>query len=565
MPPMSMKYFCSSPLFVSALIRCALVSVHICIYYVLRLVRNQSSVHYHGIIMELAQIFSSPFGLLLTTLILIGVVKIVSSVNHAYSYWREKGVPYLPDSWSSSIVGWKLFMGRISFVDYSRYIYNYFPDAKYVGMMEFSTPGILLRDPELIKDIMVKDFEHFPDHRSFVTEEVDPLFGKNVFSLRGDRWKEMRNTLSPSFTASKMKFIYELISKCSSDFVDYLVEHPEICLAIETKQVFRRYTNDVIATAAFGIDVNSMKEQNNEFYTRGVEATAFFGGILAMLKIMFLRFFPRVSNLIGLSFFPSATSEFFKKIVGETIEAREKHGIIRPDMIHLLMQALDKENSHKMTLDDIVSQAFIFFLAGFDTSATLMCFIAHELAVNRDIQDRLREEVEQHFSEENDTISYESLSKMVYMDMVVSETLRKYPPVLLIDRLCVKNYELPPSQPGYKSVTVKSNDVMMIPVYGLHHDPKYFPSPQKFDPERFSDENKDNIFPYTYLPFGHGPRKCIGNRFALMETKLLIAHLLRKFIIKTTEKTVEPVVFDKKEFTLKPVGGFWIGLEKRKT
>ncbi|XP_012231001.1 cytochrome P450 9e2-like [Linepithema humile] len=515
--------------------------------------------------MELPQLFSSPFALLMTTLFLIGVVKIVPYVNLAYFTWKKKGIPYLPNSWSSFIAGWKMLTGRLSIVDYSHYVYNYFPDAKYVGTSEFGIPGILLRDPEIIKDIMVKDFEHFPDHRSFVDEEVEPLFAKNIFALRGDRWKEMRNTLSPSFTASKMKFMFELISKCSSDFVDYLVEHPEICLAIEAKQAFRRYTNDVIATAAFGINVNSMKDQNNEFYTRGVEATTFSGGILVMFKIMFLRLFPRLSSLIGLSFFPSATSKFFKKIVGETIEAREKHGIIRPDMIHLLMQALDKENSHKMTLDDIVSQAFIFFFAGFDTSATLMCFVAHELAVNRDIQDRLREEVEQHLSEEDDTISYESLSKMVYMDMVVSEVLRKYPPVPSVDRLCFKDYELPPSQPGYKSITVKSDDVVFIPVYGLQHDPKYFPNPQKFDPERFSNENKDNIFPCTYLPFGHGPRKCIGNRFALMETKLLIAHLLRKFVLKTTEKTVEPVVFDKKEFALKPVGGFWISLEKRKT
>ncbi|XP_012230974.1 cytochrome P450 9e2-like [Linepithema humile] len=514
--------------------------------------------------MELPQLFLSPFALLLTTLFLIGIVKIVPYVNLAYFTWKKKGIPYLPDSWSSFIAGWKLFTGHLSIVDYSNYIYNYFPDAKYVGISEFGGPAILLRDPEIIKDITVKSFEHFPDHRIFVDEEVEPLFCKNVFALRGDRWKEMRNTLSPSFTASKMKFMFELISKCSSDFVDYLVEHPEICLSIEAKQAFRRYTNDVIATAAFGINVNSMKDQNNEFYTRGVEASLF-GGILVMLKIMFLRFYPRVSKLIGLSLFPSATSKFFKTIVGETIEAREKHGIIRPDMIHLLMQARDKESSHKMTLDDIVSQAFIFFFAGFDTSATLMCFVAHELAVNRDIQDRLREEVEQHLSEENDTISYESLSKMVYMDMVISETLRKYPPAPSIDRLCVRDYELPPSQPGYKSIIVKSNDAMIIPVYGLHHDPKYFPNPQKFDPERFSDENKDNILPCTYLPFGHGPRKCIGNRFVLMETKLLIARLLQKFILKTTEKTVEPVVFDKREFALKPVGGFWISLEKRKT
>jgi len=118
-------------------------------------------------------------------------------------------------------------------------------------------------------------------------------------------------------------------------------------------------------------------------------------------------------------------------------------------------------------------------------------------------------------------------------------------------------------QPGCKNVIVEPDNILMMPVYALHHDPKYFPNPDKFDPERFSEKNKDNIVPYTYLPFGIGPRMCIGNRFVLMETKILLAHLLQKFTLKTVEKTVEPIIFSKKELRLEPVGGFWIGLEKR--
>ncbi|KMQ83746.1 cytochrome p450 9e2, partial [Lasius niger] len=136
-------------------------------------------------------------------------------------------------------------------------MYNYFPDAKYYGTTDIGTPAVFVRDPELIKDVLVKEFEHFHDHRGFVDEKLDPLFSKNIFFLRGDRWREMRNTLSPSFTASKMKIMFDLISKCSNEFVNHLVDHPELCGAIETKQIFRRYTTDVIATAAFGISVNS--------------------------------------------------------------------------------------------------------------------------------------------------------------------------------------------------------------------------------------------------------------------------------------------------------------------
>ncbi|XP_020296279.1 cytochrome P450 9e2-like [Pseudomyrmex gracilis] len=514
--------------------------------------------------MELSALFSSPFVLLLTTLIVLGVLRLLFLGHYLFSYWKKKGIPYIPNSLKAILFLWKPFLRLTSFADFTLDLYNYYPDTRYFGSIDFATPTVILRDPELIKDVTVKEFEHFHDHRTFVDEEIDPLFGKNIFSLRGDRWREMRNTLSPSFTASKMKFMVELISKCAHEFVDYLIDHPDLCHSIETKQVFRRYTTDVIATAAFGISVNSMKEQNNEFYVKGVEATKFSSGVLRMAKFIFMRAFPRFSKSIGISLFAPDISEFFKRIVRETIKAREEQGIVRPDMIHLLMQARDKENPsiHKMTLDDIVSQAFIFFFAGFDTSSTLMCFAAHELAVNPDIQDRLRKEVEEH-SDENGDITYDSLSKMTYMDMVVSETLRKYPPAVITDRLCTKNYELPPAKPGYKSVIVEADNVIMIPVYGLHHDPAYFPNPQKFDPERFNDKNKDNINPYAYLPFGLGPRKCIGNRFALMETKLLLAHLLQKFTFKTTEKTVEPVVFDKNEFALQPVGGFWISLEKR--
>ncbi|XP_032682976.1 cytochrome P450 9e2-like [Odontomachus brunneus] len=510
-----------------------------------------------------SSLFLSSFALLLATLVIIGVVKVIANIHYQYTYWKKRGIPYirtLPGLGTS----WKVFLRRMSFVEYSISAYEYVPDAKYIGLMDMATPLVLLRDPELIRDVMVKDFEHFPDHRTIASEDIDPLFGKNVFALRGDRWKEMRNTLSPSFTASKMKAMFELVSKCSREFSEYLADHPEECSSIDTKEIFRRYTTDVIATSAFGISVNSMKDRDNEFFTRGVASTKF-SSFSFLLKFMLYRTIPRLTKALGIDFFPPATSQFFKRIVAETIKVREEQGIVRPDMIQLLMQARSKEGPsvQEMTLDDIVSQAFIFFIAGFETSSQLMCFVGHELAVNRDIQDRLWEEVEKHFAEGNGEISYESVSKMVYMDMVVSETLRKYPPVIFIDRVCVKSYELPPLKPGGKSLIVEPDNMIWAPVYALHLDPKYFPNPDKFDPERFSDENKDNIVPYTYMPFGHGPRKCIGNRFALMETKLLIAHLLHKFVFKATEKTIYPVVFDKNQINLQPKGGFWIALEKR--
>ncbi|XP_006562368.1 cytochrome P450 9e2 isoform X3 [Apis mellifera] len=391
------------------------------------------------------------FELLAIGLTAIVLAKFVSLLHHQYNYWRKRRVPHVG---AVPVLGssWRIFTRRMSLPNFCSLVYKHRPGSRYLGMMDCFTPVVVVRDPNLIKEIAVKNFDHFPDHHSFINEKIDPIFGKNVFSLKGDRWREMRNTLSPSFTASKMRFMFDLVSNCSEEFVRYLYDHPEFSSSIEAKDAFTRYTNDVIATVAFGISVNSMENRDNEFYTKGADATNF-GGIFRLFKFMLFRVNPRLTRMAGLSFLSRGTATFFHRVVRETVRARDERRIVRPDMIHLLMQARDKEDrrpvatvDNRMTIDDITAQAFIFFLAGFDTSSTLMCYVAHELALNPPVQERLREEVDRFMDGGNGAITYEALLKMEYMDMVTSETLRKYPPIVFIDRLCVEKFELPPAE-----------------------------------------------------------------------------------------------------------------------
>lgn len=281
---------------------------------------------------------------------------------------------------------------------------------------------------------------------------------------------------------------------------------------------------------------------------------------------------------------------FFKKLIKKSIEVREKEGIIRPDMIHLLLETrkgnlkyeedsnLDggfsvinedemgkKTNLKKknITDDDIAAQALIFFFAGYETVATTCCFMAYELAVNSEIQDKLRHEIDELSKVYPDNISYENIMKMKYMDMVLTETLRKWTPSVTIDRKCVKPYTIQSIEPNEKPVTIKQGDSIWIPQYSIQHDPAYYPNPEIFDPDRFSDENKSSIHPYAFLPFGAGPRSCIGNRFALLEIKVLFFNLLSKFELKVTDKTQVPLVLGKQHLNLCPEKGFWIGLKAR--
>ena len=217
----------------------------------------------------------------------------------------------------------------------------------------------------------------------------------------------------------------------------------------------------------------------------------------------------------------------------------------------------------EITDEDITSQAVIFFFAGFETVSLLMSFTCHELAVNPDIQNRLTQEVDETLEACKGKLTYEALLGMKYLDMVISESLRKWPNPINVDRVCTKLYTIEPKYPDEKPVHLETNAVVWLPIFGIHRDPQYYPEPKRFDPERFSDENKAKIKPYTYLPFGSGPRSCIGSRLALLETKTLFFYILSHFEIVPVEKTQIPLVISKKQFNMTAENGFWVGLNRR--
>nr|CAI5852946.1 unnamed protein product [Callosobruchus analis] len=399
----------------------------------------------------------------------------------------------------------------------------------------------------------------------------------------------MRPILSPSFTSSKMRAMFLLMSDCAKRFVKFFDAKSEEIIELEMKDCFTRYCNDVIATCAFGVECDSLNQPNNTFYTMGKRTTDL-SSLLIMLKFIGYSFVPWLFQLLKIPLFDKEVKDFFYHLVDETIKAREEKGIVRPDMIHLLLEARKGKikPEDETTIDagfstvqestdikgnlgnapteisnqDIASQAMVFFFGGFESVSNLMCFMAHELAENLDVQSRLREEIMETSNACSGKLTYEAMLKMKYMDMVVSETLRKWPNNVATDRVCTKSYTIEPSKPGEAPIHLTKGDMIWVPIYGLHHDYRYFPHPERFDPERFSDENKDKIVPYSYLPFGAGPRNCIGSRFALLETKAVFFHLLSHFEIVPTYKTQIPLRINKKSFSFVAEDGFWLGLKK---
>lgn len=189
-------------------------------------------------------------------------------------------------------------------------------------------------------------------------------------------------------------------------------------------------------------------------------------------------------------------------------------------MIHLLMEAKrqfqqngksESSAEHaEFNDEDLLAQCLLFFFVGFEVMSASLCFLTYELCRNPEVQSKLYEEVSAVEQElQGKPLNYNMLAKMKYMDLVISELLRMWPPAFSLDRQCGKDIDMY-DENRQLLAKFRKGDIIQIPIIALHRDPIYFPEPELFKPERFLDENKANIKPFTYLPFGVGPRSCIG-------------------------------------------------------
>lgn len=175
----------------------------------------------------------------------------------------------------------------------------------------------------------------------------------------------------------------------------------------------------------------------------------------------------------------------------------------------------------------------MLMFAGYETSATTLVFLAYSLATNPDVMTRLQEEIDSTFPNKT-PVQYEALMQMEYLDSVFNECLRLYPPAARLERTAKETVRI-------NGITIPKDMIVMVPVYALHHDPELWPEPEEFRPDRFSKQNKQSINPYTYLPFGAGPRNCIGMRFALAMVKLALVEVLQHYSFSVCEETEIPL------------------------
>lgn len=446
-----------------------------------------------------------------------------------FSYWKNKGIKHekpLPFVGNNL----KQFMQKASMAMMATETYNKFPDEKVVGFFRGSSPELVIRDPDIVKRILTTDFQNFYA-RGFNPHKtvIEPLL-KNLFFSDGDLWKLIRQRFTPAFSTAKLKAMFPIITERAEKLqvITEEVSHREF---YDVRELMARYTTDFIGACGFGLKMDSLGDEHSQFRKLGqrIFHRNFRDAVNGALKMIFpelcknLHFLApeieqNVNHLVQAvlkerNFEPSGRNDFIDlllelkkkgKIIGESIETKNPDG--SPKIVELEL------NDMIMT-----AQVFVFFGAGFETSSTASSYTLHQLAFNPDYQLKIQKQIDEVLQKYDNKLSYDAVKEMTYLEKAFYESMRMYPSVAYLIRMCtVPQYTIPEI-----GLTINEDVKVLIPIQALHRDPKYFENPDQFDPERFNDGAvKEYMRKFVYLPFGEGPRACVGELIHFYVSKL---------------------------------------------
>ncbi|XP_016308276.1 cytochrome P450 3A30-like [Sinocyclocheilus anshuiensis] len=404
------------------------------------------------------------------------------------------------------------------------------------GIYDARQPVLCIMDQSIFKTILVKEcYSLFTNRRNFRLN--GPLYDA-VSIVEDDDWRRIRSVLSPSFTSGRLKEMFGIMKTHSHILVDNLGKTATRGEAVDIKEFFGAYSMDVVTSTAFSVDIDSLNNPKDPFVTNIKKMLKF-----DLLNPLFLitALFPFITPVLekmDFAFFPTSVTDFFfaalKKIKSERVASDHKKK--RVDFLQLMVdsQTAGKEHTEKGLSDhEILSQSMIFIFGGYETTSSTLSFFFYNLANNPEAMKKLQEEIDQTFPDKA-PVDYEAVMNMEYLDAALNESLRLFPIVGRLERVCKKTVDI-------NGLLIPKDMVVMIPTFALHRDPDYWSNPESFKPERFTKGNKESIDPYMYMPFGLGPRNCIGMRFAQVSMKLAIVEILQRFDVSVCDQTQVPL------------------------
>lgn len=538
---------------------------------------------------------SSVFADIVLIFITLGILAYLY-IKHLYSYWSRRGVsnslaPIFPFGNFK-----KTFLQKISIGELLNEFYNS-TTQPFVAVYAGLRPMVIFRDPNLIRNVLTRDFQYFHDRGIYYDEKNDPL-SAHMLAIGGEPWKNMRAKLSPTFTSGKLKAMFSTLVDSGVPLQKFLSKCAIENESVEMREVSAQFATNIIASVAFGIDINCIDNPDTDFRKYGRKVFELTLSNMMRQLISFIS--PGLMKFLRMRIFDKDVEDFMISVVKQNLKYREEEKVIRKDFFQLLVQirnsnsvqrddqwevtVADDATGKALTIEQVAAHAFIFYIAGFETSSSTMSFCLYELARNPGIQQKLHEEIDAVLANHNGKLTYESVAEMQFLECCIDgkyriqnccfihernltfyinyylpETLRKYPPLPGLNRECSKDYTIPGT-----NVTIEKGTPILIPVYALHYDEQFYPNAKQFMPERFADANKRNFTEMPYLGFGDGPRGCIGMRMGKLQTKIGLISMLHKFRFELAkEMTNTELKISPKSFITAPIGGLRFNIKNR--
>ncbi|CAG2105044.1 unnamed protein product [Medioppia subpectinata] len=451
--------------------------------------------------------------------------------------------------------------------------------GKIFGYYLGAKPFVVITDPELLKVIEVKEFNHFFDRPYVVPGGLyrNPKFHQQLYRVNRvdqDKWRAMRQSMSPWFSSLQLKSMVPTIVQCADDMVKLVAPLAQSNQEFNLYRVFEGVTMDAIHRTAFGVNTGAQKVTDNtpttgdtntlmdaHRATLAAKTSEMLASLVLCLPELSLAInavrdiVERVCDKLGLNQ-DVLLWESVEKIVNTRLTQRGGSTGPYRDVLELMIAA------NRLSKTEIVANAIAIDEAAFESPANNLGFIFHHLVNQPDLQRRVYQELRDELvdSDGNPThMDYQSLNRLPFTDAVIMEAFRIFP----TDPLFMSHS--PAGDYRYGSVTLPAGVDIRVPTYQLHRDPEYWEEPDVFNPDRFMGNSLKSVNPYVYQPFGVGPRMCPGKRFSVLEIKIILAKLLLNYKVVPGDKT-EPIGgldLEFKLFSLSPRNGISVRLEAR--
>lgn len=401
--------------------------------------------------------------------------------------------------------------------------------------------GIMSARPEIIQHVLQKNHRNYrksPIH----FDKLARFLGNGLLTSDGDYWLRQRRLIQPGFHRKRLEGLAAVMNDEIARFLDRLEEKVGLNPTIDMSHAMMELAFRVVARSLFSADLPEAKLVG---LSRDItELQAF---IIRLIRQPYLEWWFQLSGKTDFHLQMAARS---RSVVADIIRQRRQSEAVHDDLLQMLLDARYEDSGEGMTEEQLIDESLILFVAGHETTANALAWTWHLLSQHPDAVQGLRDEHQRVLA--GRLPAFDDLPSLEYTLQVIEEAMRLYPPAWITDRVAVEDDVV-------DGVHIPAGAMIALSIYGVHHSEKHWDAPESFRPARFSKENKATQHPYAYLPFGGGPRLCIGNSFALMEMQLILVQMLRRFEVETVPgQTILPQAL----ITLRPKYGLQMKLMK---